>query len=81
MPRRINKIVCLVMLLVTLPLWAQQQANSLLDNQRWQEYSYGLSILPPLGSNVRKQTGDDAVVRMNTNDGYAINVFINASQC
>lgn len=79
MPQPINKIVCLVMLFAVLRCVAQIHANPLLDNHRWQEYSYGLSILPPLGASVHKRTGDDAVVRLNSKDGYAINLFIKES--
>ncbi|HCD31923.1 MAG TPA: hypothetical protein DER01_05905, partial [Phycisphaerales bacterium] len=73
-----NWLGLLVLIVTVTPLWAQD--SPLLDNHRWQEYSYGVSILPPLGANVHKRSVDDAVARITTKDGYAINLFIKESQ-
>ncbi|MBL4702665.1 MAG: hypothetical protein JKX85_15575, partial [Phycisphaeraceae bacterium] len=71
--------VCLTLLLGTLTVGSLAQANPLLDNHRWQEYSYGVSILPPLGGSVHKQSADQAILRITMPDGYAINLFIKKS--
>ncbi len=70
----VNVILLVALLLGVCPLQAQQSA--LLDNQRWQEYSYGISILPPLNANVNKLSVDDAIARITTRDGYGIHLFI-----
>lgn len=79
MNHRIINLCILAMLGLSTTLLKAQQ-SPLLDNHRWQEYSYGVSILPPLGAKVHKRSVDDAIVRISTRDGYAINLFIKESQ-
>jgi hypothetical protein len=74
MNRLLVKLVLLMVLIGSSQLFAQQ--SPLLDNQRWQEYSYGVSILPPINSVVNKLSVDDAIARITTQDGYGIHLFI-----
>ena len=79
MKHRIVNLLCLWSLIIgATPLKAQQ--SPLLDNHRWQENSHGVSILPPLGAKVHQRSVDDAILRINAKDGYAINLFIKKSQ-
>lgn len=50
-------------------------ASQLLDDQRWQEQSYGLSVLPPAGARQVEQTASGALVNFVADD-YNIEVFI-----
>jgi hypothetical protein len=78
MNNRIIQTVCIVTMLLGTSL-TFGQTNPLLDNHRWQEYSYGVSILPPLGATVHKRSADQAIVRITAKEGYAINLFIKES--
>ncbi len=43
---------------------------------RWQEYSRGISILPPLNSQIIQRTADSALARILVAEGYQINLFV-----
>lgn len=52
---------------------------SLLAIERWREHSWGVSLRPPLGSNLVERTADDAVMRVIGDPGYRVSLFIRKS--
>lgn len=61
-------------------VWAMaqdQQAENLLDSERWVDETYGLSLRPPLGTKLIEQTGDDALLRIiDADKRYSMSVAV-----
>lgn len=60
---------------------AQQDADKLLSDTRWQDQAFGVSLLPPLDCKMIEQTGDDYLLRMvNAQMPYQITVAVRRSR-
>ncbi len=53
---------------------------AMLDSKRWRESSFGVSLRPPLGTNLSARTYDDALVRIGKSGEYSIGVYIKSTQ-
>lgn len=50
--------------------------DRILATKRWREGSYGISIRPPLGSVLKRRTGDDAVLRIEKDRTYVMTLYL-----
>lgn len=58
----------------------QAQDDQLLSTELWSEQSYGLSLRPPLGSKLLRETFDELLLRIHGDDGYVIALSIKKTQ-
>lgn len=59
---------------------AADDVDAILARERWRESAYGVSLRPPLGSKLHSRNIDDAQLRIQQGDEYAITLYIKNTQ-
>ena len=59
---------------------AAVDVDAILARERWREMAYGVSLRPPLGSKMQSRNIDDAQLRIQQGDEYAITLYIKNTQ-
>lgn len=59
---------------------AADDVDAILARERWRETAYGVSLRPPLGSKMQSRNIDDAQLRIQQGDEYAITLYIKNTQ-
>lgn len=74
-----------VLLLAALCCWLVSAASpataadNLLASERWEDQAHGISLRPPLGSQMLRLSADDAILRISHPSGYKITGYVKQS--
>jgi len=74
------RFLLLLLLLLPAAAHAQTDVDATLSKERWREMGFGVSLRPPLGSRLMSRNIDDAALRIQQGDDYAITVYIKNTQ-
>jgi len=73
------QLLCLILLGAVAPTVAEP--SDLLDTRRWHDRTYGISLLPPVGSKMLSQTGSDYLLQIVSQDKtYRMTVAVQRSK-